>query len=80
MIEWYDHYGNDDHNVWRTKGEIVERCEADVVIQTVGNVIHENRTRVIIVTNERVDSDLTAPIYQDYMVIYKKLIRTRQGL
>jgi len=80
MIEWYDHFGNNDPNFWRTKTEIIERCQEDFVIQSHGEVIHEDRNKVIIAANKRVDLDLSMPLYQDYTVIYKKLIRNREKL
>ena len=79
-IEWFDHHGDSGTLTWRSKSEIIERCEADVVVESVGEVLFEDGRRVIIASEKRLDSDLSQPIYRAYTCIYKKLIRHRQRL
>ena len=80
IVEWLDHYGNHGSKSWKTRGEIIEDCDKDFIVETHGQVLHENRTRLIIASDVRLDEDLAAPLYQNYTVIYKKLIRNRRAV
>ncbi len=76
-IEWIDHHGCDDDR-WRTKSELIEMSEDNMVIRTWGVVIYEDEEKLIIASEERIDKDLVAPIYRKTVTVMKKLI-TGQG-
>ena len=79
-IEWFDHSGDLQNPLWRSKAEIIEACAADVVIESTGEVIFEGEERLIIASEKRLDPDLSQPIYRLYTNIYKKLIRQREEM
>ncbi len=79
-IEWLDHSGDLDTPRWRSQSEITEGCQADVVVESTGEVIFENEDRLIIASEKRLDTDLPQPLYRLYTNIYKTLIRKREEL
>tara|TARA_Y100000310_G_C20683073_1_gene817223 strand:- start:2901 stop:3179 length:279 start_codon:yes stop_codon:yes gene_type:complete len=76
-IDWIDHFGSNTKE-WHSRGAILERIEEDMMVRTHGVVLFEDENRVLIASAERIDVDLSSPLYQDWSVIYKKLITNRE--
>ncbi len=79
LIDWFDHFGNTDPG-FRSKAEILDSLnldKADFIIRTVGEVLHEDDSRVVIAAESRLDEDLNVPLYRHYTIIYKALIKAR---
>lgn len=72
-VDWIDH-GGDTSPSWYTKRDILAACQQPVVIRTYGAVLFEDKDKVILVGEERLDTDLPEPLYRWYTCIHKKLV------
>lgn len=66
--------------MFRSKADILDSLnldKADFIIRTYGDVIYEDDTRLVIAAETRLDEDLNVPLYRNYTIIYKALIKNR---
>lgn len=72
-IDWIDHHG-DSALEWRSKGDIIERSAADVVVRTYGEILYEDEDKIILAGERRLDADLWQPLYRHITTVMKKLL------
>lgn len=73
FVDWIDHFGQAD-DLFRDRQDILDRVKEPVVIRTHGIILYEDKDKIVMVSEERLDADLVKPLYRQYMVIRKKLV------
>ena len=76
-ITWFDHSGNKTGNDF-TKREIAKNIKEDIVNRTVGFLVYEDKRRVTLAHEARIDADLEEARFSLYTTIYKVGIITRE--
>lgn len=77
LVEWYDHYGNDDLHSWVSRDEVISSGRPQCVIRTYGELVWEDAQRLCLVSNMQPRDSNGEAAYSTRRVIYKKLIIRR---
>jgi len=78
-VTWLDHSGNytrDDFTV----AQIAKRVKEEVVNVTIGMLVYEDDSKIVLATEARVDVDLEEALFSHYTTIYKFGILGRKKL